>query len=149
MWETMKDVRDYEGCERLWRMWETMRDVRNYEGCERLRDVRDYEGCERLRDVRDYEGCERTIRDMRDWKIRETEECERLWGMRETWCRVNATTFSLLLLEHLKWDCFRCLFQLSSVERYAVHFVESSYNFVTAERLDRDQVCNISCLVQV
>ena len=31
-----------------------MRDVRNYEGCERLRDVRDYEGCERtIRDMRD------------------------------------------------------------------------------------------------
>ena len=31
-----------------------MRDVRDYEGCERLRDVRDYEGCERtIRDMRD------------------------------------------------------------------------------------------------
>ena len=35
--------------------------------------------------------------------------------------------------------CFA--FQLSSVERYAVHFVESSYSFVTAEQLDLDEVC--------
>ena len=37
-----------------------------------------------------------------------------------------------------------CLFQLSGVERYAVHFVESTQNFVTEEELEIDEVVFIS-----
>ena len=59
-------------------------------------------------------------------------------------CSIGIYPYQVWLYPSVILPVALCLFQLSGVERYAVHFVESTQNFVTEEELEIDEVVFIS-----